>query len=113
MRLKINFGKIKVLMVEKDQMGSCEEARVNGEEMQEVDMFNYFGAMISTDGGMVEEVTHRVLEGRKVWGTKAKLWKENLISREVKRELYQRVVIPTVVYGSGTWSLSAQERRKI
>ena len=36
-----------------------------------------------------------------------------MISREVKRELYERVVIPTVVYGSETWSLSAQERRKI
>ena len=36
-----------------------------------------------------------------------------MVSREVKRELYERVVIPTVVYGSETWSLSAQERRKI
>ena len=43
----------------------------------------------------------------------AKLWKENVISREVKRELYERVVIPSVDYGSGTWSLSAEERRKI
>ena len=36
-----------------------------------------------------------------------------MISREVKRELYERVVIPTVVYGSETWLLSAQERRKL
>ena len=44
-------------------------------------------------------MAHRVLEGRKVWRTNAKLWKENMISREVKRELYERVVIPTVFYG--------------
>ena len=56
---------------------------------------------------------HRVLKGRKVLESMAKLLKENMISREVKRELYERVVIPTVVYGSETWSLSAQERRKI
>ena len=43
----------------------------------------------------------------------AKLWKENMISREVKKELYKRVVIPTVIHDSETWSLSAQERRKI
>ena len=36
-----------------------------------------------------------------------------MISIEVKRELYERVVIPTVVYGWETWALSAQERRKI
>ena len=41
-----------------------------------------------------------------------KLWKENMISRKVKRELYERVVIQTVVYGSET-IISAQERRRI
>ena len=69
-----------------------------------MDKFKYLGVMISTDGGMGEEVAHRILEGRKVWGTMEKLWQENVISREVKRELYERVVIPAVVYGSETWS---------
>ena len=32
----------------------------------------------------------------------AKLWKENMISREVKRKLYERVGIPTGVYVSET-----------
>ena len=53
-----------------------------------MDNFNYLEVMISTDGGMREEVAHRVLQGRKVWGTMARLWKKNMISiREVKREL--------------------------
>ena len=76
------------------------------EEMQEVDKFNYMGVMIITDGSIKKEVAHRVLEERK-------LWKENIISRGVKRELYRRVVILTVVYDPETWSLSTQERRKI
>ena len=69
--------------------------------------------MISANGGIGEQVAHRVLEGRKVLGTIAKLWKENMISREVKQELYERVAIPTLVYYSETQSLSALERRKI
>ena len=111
--VKINVEKNRVLTIKNDPVGSCEKVTVNGEEMQEVDKFSYLGVMIITDGGMREGVTHRVLEGRKVWRTMAKLWKEDLISREVKGELYERVVIPTVVYGWETWSLSAQERRKI
>ena len=77
--LKISVGKSKVLTIKKDEMGSCEKVRVNGEEMQEVDKLNYLGVMIGTDGGVGEEVAHRVVEGRKVWGTMAKLWKENVI----------------------------------
>ena len=81
MGLKINVRKSKVLTIKKDQLESCEKIRVNGKELQEVDKFKYLGVMISTDGGMGEEVAHRVLEGRKVWGMMAKLRKGNMISR--------------------------------
>ena len=60
--------------------------RANVEEKQDEDKFNILGMMISSTG---EKVPHRVLEGRKVWGTMAKFRKENVISREVKRELYE------------------------
>ena len=36
-----------------------------------------------------------------------------MIPREVKRDLYDKVVIPTLVYGFETWPLSGQERSKI
>ena len=36
-----------------------------------------------------------------------------MISTEEKRELYERVVIPTLVYGSKPWSLRAEESREI
>ena len=101
MGLKINVGKSKSLTIKKNQMGNCEKVRVNEEQLQEGDKFKYLGSL-STDGGMGEEVAHRVLKGRKVWGAMAKLWKENMIYREVKRELYERGVIPSVVYGSET-----------
>ena len=47
MGLKINVRKSK-----KNQMGSCEKVRANGEEMQEMEKFNYLGIMVSTDGGI-------------------------------------------------------------
>ena len=52
MELKINVRKSKMLTAKKDQMGSSEKVRVNGEELQEVDKFNYLGVMISMDGGL-------------------------------------------------------------
>ena len=40
MGLKMNVGKGKVLLVKKDQIGSCQKVRVSEEKMQEVDKFN-------------------------------------------------------------------------
>ena len=64
MSLKINVGKSrsKMLVVKKDERGSCKRVCVMEEEMQKVDKFNYLGMMIGTGGGMGEEVAHRVLE---------------------------------------------------
>ena len=41
-----------------------------------MDNIIYLGVMISTEGGMGDEVAHRLLEGRKVWGAMAKLEEE-------------------------------------
>ena len=43
-------------------------------------------------------------------GDDGRTLEENMISREENRELYERVVIPTVVCGSKTWFLSAQKK---
>ena len=68
--------------------------------MQEVNKFKYLGVMISAGNGIEEEVAHRVLDGRKVWRTMGNFLEENIISREAKRELFERLVIPGVVYSS-------------
>ena len=63
-----------------------------------MDKFNYLEVMMSKG----EKVAHRVHQERKVWRTMPKGCEENMISKEVKRELYERGVIPAVVYGSKT-----------
>ena len=60
-------------------MESCEKVRVSAVELQEEEKFN--------------------------WESMTMLWKENIISRTMKRELCERVVILAMVYGSETWSL--------
>ena len=90
MRLKINIGKRKVLVIKNEKRESYETVRVSGKEMKEVEKYSYLGVMLIVDSGMGEEVAHRVLEGRKVWGTMVKLWKVSMISREVKWDLYEK-----------------------
>ena len=46
----MHFGKNKVLIVKKDERGSCEKVRVNGEERLEANKFKYLRMMISTGG---------------------------------------------------------------
>ena len=97
--------KSEVLLVKEDQITNFDKLRVSEEEVQDEDEFKYLR--------YEKEGTHRLLEAWKVWETIRELWKENIISREVKRKLCEKVVIPAVVYGSETWSLSAREKGKL
>ena len=44
---------------------------------------------------MGKELGHRLLKRRNVWETMGKLWKENMVSKKVKRKLYERIEIPS------------------
>ena len=80
-----------MLVVKNYQRGSCEKVRGSGEEIQEVTKFKYVGVLIYMEGRTGEELAHMVLEERKLYGTMSKSWKENMISRKVNRELYEKV----------------------
>ena len=42
-----------------------------------------------------------------------RLWNVRSVNFEAKRELYERVVVPTLMYGSEAWVMRLQERSKL
>ena len=62
---------------------------------------------------MKADVSMRVGEGMRTLGAMKMLWIARSVNVRPKRELYDRVVIPTVIYGSEAWGLTAVERRKL
>ena len=73
---------------------------LNGEALEEVDNFKYLGSVIAANGGVEVDVRHRVNEGCKVLGA--------LKGVNVK-VLYEKVVVPTVMYGSESWGMKVTE----
>ena len=57
---------------------------LNDRRMEEVETCRYLGVDISSDGGMGEEVNHRITEVKKAWGALKDTWKKRHISREAK-----------------------------
>ena len=47
-------------------------------------------------------------EGMKTFGT-MRMWS----GRSVKRELFERIVVPTVMHGSESWGMKVKEREKL
>ena len=58
------------------------------------------GSVITAIGGVEADVRHRVNEGCKVLGALKGVMKNRGLRMNVKKVLYEKVVVPTVMYGS-------------
>ena len=102
-KLQVNVGKSKVVRCTRNEDGARLNVMLNGEALEEVDQFKYLGSVIAASGGVETDVHHRVNEGWKVLGALKRVMKNRRLGMNVKKVLYEKVVVPTVMYGSESW----------
>ncbi len=81
--------------------------------MEEVNEFKYLGSVMCKHGGTEGETRERALQGRKVVGSLGRTMKGKSVSIEVKRELRNTVIVPTLTYASKTWAWNESQRSRV
>ena len=99
-KLRVNVGKSKVMRCTRNEDGARLNVMLNGEALEEVDQLKYLGSVIAANGGVEADVRHRVNEGCKVLGALKGVMKNRGVGMNVKKVLHEKVVVPTVMYGS-------------
>ena len=112
-KLRVNVGKSKVMRCTRSEDGVRMNVRLNGEVLEEVEKFKYLGSMVAAGGGVEADVCNRVNEGCKMLGAMKSVMKCRELGMNVKRELYERIIMPVVLYGAETWGLREAERQKL
>ena len=112
-KLRVNVGKSKIMRCTRSEDGARLNVMLNGEALEEVDQFKYLGSVIAANGGVEADVRHRVNEGCKVLGALKGVMKNRGLGMNVKKVLYEKVAVPTVMYGSESWGMKVTERQKL
>ena len=107
------MGKSKVMRCTRNEDGTRLNVRLDGEALEEVDQFKYLGSILSANGGVEADVSHRVSEGCKVLGAVNGVIRNRGLEMNVKRALYEKVIVPTVTYGSELWGMKERERQRL
>ena len=75
------------------------------EQFEQVNSFKYLGTVVNTDNSIEEEIKERIAAGNRAFHVHKKLFTSKLIFRNVKLQLYNTLIRPTVTYASETWVL--------
>jgi len=108
--LKINWSKTKVQASESIQGSSVP---VLGNQVNLVDTFVYLGSSIDQEGGCDTDIRRRIeldrfcmrAPDRGIWRT--------FISLPTKLRLYNIYILPILLYGADTWSMTVTARRRL
>ena len=102
--LKLNIQKTKIMV-----SGPITSWQIDGETVETVSDFVFFGSKITADGDRRHEIKRCFLLGRKVMINLERILKSRDITLPTKVCLVKAMAFPVVVYGSETWTVKKAE----
>ena len=103
-RLKLNIQKIKIMA-----SGPITSWQIDGETLETVAGFIFWGSKITADGECSHEIKRRLLLGRKVMTNVDSILKRRDITLPTKVRLVKAMVFSVVMYGCKSWTIKKAE----
>jgi len=75
--------------------------------------FKYLGTTLTNQNSVAEEIKSRLKSGNACYHSVQNLLSSGLLSKNLKIKIYRTVILPVVMYGCETWSLTLREERKL
>ena len=102
--LKLKIQKTKIMA-----SGPITSWEIDGETVETVSDFIFWGSKITADGDCSHEIKRRILLGRKVLTNQDSIFKSRDITLPTKVRLVKAMFFPVVVYGSESWTVKKAE----
>ena len=80
-----------------------EEVSVDGQVVPQKDTFRYLGSMLQEDGGIDEDVNHRIKAGWMKWRQASGILCDKRVPQKLKGKFYRTAVRPAMLYGAECW----------
>ena len=102
--LKFNIQKTKIMA-----SGPTTSWQIDGETMETVTDFIFWGSKITVDGDCSHEIQRHLLLGRKAMTKLDSIIKSRDITLPTKVHLVKVMVFPVVIYGCESWTMKKAE----
>ena len=73
----------------------------------------YLGTTITERNSIQEEIKSRLKLGSACYPSVQNLLSSRLLSKNLKMKIYRTIILPVVLFGCETWSLTLREERRV
>jgi len=102
------------MVMSRDQnAGRIHSVRTDNNTFERLEEFKYLGTTLTNQNYIPEEIKSRLKLGNVCYHSVQNLLSSMLLSKNLKIKIYRTIILPVVLYGCETWSLTLREERKL
>jgi len=110
----VNADKTKYMVMFRDQnAGRSRNTKTDKSSCERVEELKYLGTALTNQNSIQEEIKSRLNSGNACNHSVHNLLSSNLLSKNLKIQIYRNVILPGVLYGFEAWSLTLGEERRL
>ena len=87
--------------------------RIDNSTVERVEEFKYLGTTLTNQNSIAEEIKSRLRSGNSCYHSVQNLLSSRLLSKNLKIKIYRIIILPVVLYGCESWSLTLREEKKL
>jgi hypothetical protein len=107
---EVNPEKMKyMLMSHSQKIGQKHSIKIANRSFEDVAKFKYLGTTLTDQNYMHKEIMSKLNSGNGCYHSVQSLLSSRLLSRNLKVKTYKTTILPVVLYGCETWSLTLRE----
>ena len=87
--------------------------KIDNSSNETVEEFKYLGTTLTDQNSIQVEIKSRLKLGNACYHSVQNLLSSRLLAKNLKIKIYRTVILPVVLYGCETWSLTLREERRL
>ena len=87
--------------------------RIDNSTFERVEEFKYLGTTLTKQNSIAEEIKSRLKSRNACYHSVQNILSSRFLSKNLKTKIYINIILPVVLYGCETWSLTLRDERKL
>jgi len=102
-----------MVMFQYQQAGRSHSIKIDSSSFERVEEFKYLGTTLTNQNSIREEIKSRLKSGNACYDLVQNLLSSSLLSKNLTIKISRIIILPVVLYGCETWSLTLREECRL